>query len=115
MENDLTGIVALGYMRVNRGQWYSCAEPARCIDNDLDEARHAADQVAVALANARLMEELEALNWGTIKALARTVDAKSSWTAGHSERVAELVWQIGSAMGKKYARTRYALSCGIAP
>jgi hypothetical protein len=24
-------------------------------------------------------------NWGTLEALARTVDAKSKWTAGHSE------------------------------
>jgi putative nucleotidyltransferase with HDIG domain len=62
-------------------------------------SRQIADQVGVALSNAFLMEELEELNWGTLKALARTVDAKSAWTAGHSERVAELAVKIGEEMG----------------
>ena len=57
-----------------------------------------ADQVAVALANSQLMDELNRLNWGTIKALARAVDAKSSWTAGHSERVAAMAVSIGTTM-----------------
>jgi len=58
-----------------------------------------ADQVAVALSNATLIEEMEQLNWGTLKALARTVDAKSSWTAGHSTRVTEMALKIGSVLG----------------
>jgi putative nucleotidyltransferase with HDIG domain len=45
-----------------------------------------------------LMAELKRLNWGTLKALARAVDAKSSWTAGHSERVATLALQIGRTL-----------------
>jgi putative nucleotidyltransferase with HDIG domain len=58
-----------------------------------------ADQIAVALSNARLMEELEELNWGTLTALARAIDAKSPWTAGHSERVTKVAVEIGRAMG----------------
>ena len=54
--------------------------------------------MAVALSNATLIDELDQLNWGTLKALARTVDAKSSWTAGHSTRVTETALKIGSAM-----------------
>jgi HD-GYP domain-containing protein (c-di-GMP phosphodiesterase class II)/HAMP domain-containing protein len=65
---------------------------------DITKARQTADQVAVALSNATLIEELDQLNWGTLKALARTVDAKSSWTAGHSTRVTETTLRIGSAM-----------------
>ncbi len=42
---------------------------------------------------------LDKLNWGALRALARAVDAKSSWTAGHSERVATLALQTGKAMG----------------
>jgi putative nucleotidyltransferase with HDIG domain len=65
---------------------------------DLTRVRRTADQVAVALSNATLIDELEQLNWGTLKALARAVDAKSSWTAGHSTRVTDIALKIGSAM-----------------
>lgn len=66
---------------------------------DIIQARQAADQVAVALSNAILIEELELLNLGTLKALARAVDAKSSWTAGHSERVTKVALEIGAVFG----------------
>jgi putative nucleotidyltransferase with HDIG domain len=65
---------------------------------DLQLARQMADQAAVALANSQLMDELNRLNWGTIKALARAVDAKSSWTAGHSERVAAVAVALGDTL-----------------
>jgi putative nucleotidyltransferase with HDIG domain len=54
--------------------------------------------VAVALSNATLIEEMDQLSWGTLKALARTVDAKSSWTAGHSTRVTKMALKIGSVL-----------------
>ena len=38
---------------------------------------------------------LENLSWGALKALARAIDTKSAWTAGHSERVTQLALQIG--------------------
>jgi len=66
---------------------------------DIFQARQMADQVAVSLSNATLMEELNQLGWGAINALARTVDAKSSWTAGHSIRVAKMALEIGSELG----------------
>lgn len=65
---------------------------------DIIQARQMADQMAVALSNATLIEELDLLNWGTIKALARTVDAKSSWTAGHSTRVTKMALKIASVL-----------------
>ena len=46
-----------------------------------------------------LVEELRDLSWGTITTLARTIDAKSPWTAGHSERVAELSVALARVMG----------------
>ena len=73
-------------------------DPVSQREEELPLARQIADQVAVALSNSELMEELKRLNWGTLKALARAVDAKSSWTAGHSERVANLALQIGRAL-----------------
>jgi len=66
---------------------------------DILQARQMADQVAVSLSNATLIEEMEQLSWGAIKALARTVDAKSSWTAGHSTRVTKMALKIGAEFG----------------
>ena len=65
---------------------------------DITRVRRTADQVAVALSNAILVDDLDQLNWGTMKALARTVDAKSSWTAGHSSRVTDMALKIGAEM-----------------
>lgn len=62
-------------------------------------ARQITDRVAVAFSNAYLISELNLLNWGTLTALARVVDAKSPWTAGHSERVAAMALKVGEAMG----------------
>ncbi len=45
------------------------------------------------------IEALDQLDLGTLTALARTIDAKSAWTAGHSERVTDLALKIGHAMG----------------
>jgi putative nucleotidyltransferase with HDIG domain len=84
----LAGVIALGYL-----------DSAPPDPEDLDQARQLADQVAVALANARLVDELDQLNWGTLTALARAIDAKSHWTAGHSERVTQLALRIGQHMG----------------
>jgi putative nucleotidyltransferase with HDIG domain len=78
-------------------------------DKQLLQARHLADQLSVALSNARLIEDMEHLTMGTIEALARTVDAKSSWTSGHSERVAEIAVKIAVTMGMddKQIKTLY--------
>jgi len=45
------------------------------------------------------LEALEQLDLGTLTALARAIDAKSEWTAGHSERVTNLALRMGQAMG----------------
>lgn len=66
---------------------------------DLGRARQMADQMGVALTNANLVRELNELNWGTLEALARAIDAKSHWTAGHSERVTRLGLKIGRVLG----------------
>ena len=82
------GIITLGFL-----------DSSAIDQEDLHQARQLADQVAVALSNAQLIEELDLLNWGTLYALARTVDAKSPWTAGHSERVTKIALKIGQALG----------------
>ena len=44
-------------------------------------------------------KRLDRLNWGTLTALARAIDAKSDWTAGHSERVTKLALNMGRILG----------------
>ena len=66
---------------------------------DVKQARQFADQAAIALSNSSLVEALNEQNWGTLEALARSVDAKSPWTAGHSERVTKLALKIGAVLG----------------
>jgi len=84
---DFAGIIVLGP-----------SDPFEQEEDNLSRARLLANQVAVSLSNARLLEELSALNWGTLKALARAVDAKSPWTAGHSERVTQNALRIGRVL-----------------
>lgn len=88
VKQKLAGTMCLGYR----------ASPV--LDHeDIVQARQLADQVAIALSNARLIEELAQLHWGTLRALARAIDAKSHWTSGHSERVTQLAVNIGQTMG----------------
>ena len=68
-------------------------------EEDKEQAAQLADQVAVAISNARLVAELKQLHWGTLTALARAIDAKSHWTSGHSERVTSWALKIARVMG----------------
>ncbi len=87
-KDELSGVIALAYQQ----------KPAFS-GEDLVQARQLADQVAVALSNTRLIEQLDALNVGALTALARTIDAKSSWTSGHSERVTQTSLMVGRELG----------------
>ncbi|MBK8249666.1 MAG: HD domain-containing protein [Gemmatimonadetes bacterium] len=57
------------------------------------------DRLAMALANRRLVDELDAFSLGTLTAFARAVDANSPWTAGHSERVTNTAVALGAQLG----------------
>ena len=76
------------------------AEGREFTDDEQSQARQLADQVAVALSNSKLIDELKALTWGTLEAFARAIDAKSPWTAGHSERVTTMSLRIAAKMGR---------------
>lgn len=56
--------------------------------HELESINMLADQVGIALRSIRAFEEKEQLLLGILLALTRSIDAKSKWIAGHSERVA---------------------------
>ena len=71
--------------------------------------RKLGDQVGVALQSVMAVEEINSLQIGSIRALSRSIDAKSKWTAGHSERVAELSEMLGTAIGMEEMQLRRLL------
>ncbi len=78
------GVLAFG--------WTRSSEPSPA---ERRQARQLADQLALVLSNAFHVRELDRLSWGALTALARTIDAVSPWTAGHSERVTRVALEIG--------------------
>lgn len=85
---ELSGVLLLGY-----------TSPRVAPPEVMVRLRQIADQAAVALSRARLVEELNENDLGTLQALSRAVDTNSSWTAGHSQRVTSLSMEIGWELG----------------
>ncbi|HJW87328.1 MAG TPA: HD domain-containing phosphohydrolase [Candidatus Brocadiaceae bacterium] len=56
-------------------------------------------QIGVALENARLVADMREMFRNTVRTLSAAIDAKSHWTAGHSERVVTCALAIGKEMG----------------
>ncbi len=52
-------------------------------------------QIEMGVTNRRAVERLERLTLSTLETLARTIDASSPWTAGHSERVTHYSINLG--------------------
>lgn len=63
------------------------------------ELRRFTDRLAIALASIRLVQQLDSLSLGTLKAFASAIDANSHWTAGHSERVTDAALLLADALG----------------
>ena len=88
LKGGIIGILTVGSKR-----------PAAYSAEDLSTLENLASQIGVALENARRVEDLDALFIGTVKSLSAAIDAKSKWTAGHSERVCAYAMKIGSTLG----------------
>lgn len=67
--------------------------------DDLSTLKKLAGQISVAYENSRLFSDREELFIGIVRTLSEAIDAKSHWTAGHSERVTEIALEIGRSMG----------------
>ncbi len=82
-------------------------------DGDLLLLSALGHQSAVAIQNARLFHDVQAGFVSTVKALAQAVDAKDSYTAGHSGRVAGYSVLIAEELGFDEAATRRVRLAGL--
>lgn len=87
LKGIIKGIITLSY----------AAHPDLSKD-DISQLKQFSELMGVALSNADLLKELEGFNLGTLKSLARAIDTKSPWTAGHSERGTEIALRIGKIL-----------------
>jgi putative nucleotidyltransferase with HDIG domain len=68
-------------------------------DDDKEVLLSLADQVAIAIENANLYQELKDTFYGTAKALAETIEKRDPYTGGHVKRVTQYSLVIGKALG----------------
>jgi len=88
VKSEITGVLNLSSRR-----------PAAFGPADLSTLEKLSSQIVVALENSRLVTDLESLLLSTIKTLSDTIDAKSPWTRGHSERVTALALRLAKKFG----------------
>lgn len=88
VKGDSIGILSIGVKRS------SAFTP-----DDLSTLEKLSSQIGVALENSRLIQDVEDLFISTVRALSNTIDAKSPWTNGHSERVTKTAIDIAREMG----------------
>lgn len=68
-------------------------------ETEIESIKMLSDQIGVAMGSVRSFEEKENLLVGILIALTKSVDAKSRWTAGHSERVGKNAKLMGLKLG----------------
>lgn len=68
-------------------------------DEDMGILTALANQVAVAIENANLYEELKEAFYGTAEALAETIEKRDPYTGGHTKRVMNYSLAIGRVLG----------------
>jgi len=87
------------------------SDPRHLRDDEIDLLVTSANEAAIAIDNARIYENLQDAFVGTIRSLAETIDAKDTYTRGHSERVslyAEAIARSLGLQGEELQTIRYA-------
>ena len=72
-----------------------------------------ANSMSIFLQNAMLYEDMQAMFMGTLHALSSSIDAKDSYTRGHSERVALVSRMLGEESGLDPAAAERAYIAGL--
>jgi hypothetical protein len=94
--------IAVPIVHDGRARGVVCGlRPASATDFNVGEIRllrSLSSQLGLAVINADLAEDLKQFLTSTVKALVTVIDAKDSYTAGHSERVNIVSMLIGSEM-----------------
>ncbi len=109
-----SSLIALPLLAKNASIGVICiyfAETRDLKKDEIDLLTTAANEAAIAIENARMYEDLQEAFVGTIRSLAETIDAKDTYTRGHSERVSlygEAIARGLGLAGEELETIRYA-------
>jgi putative nucleotidyltransferase with HDIG domain len=66
---------------------------------DVERLQFVASLIATQLSNVKIYSDLKGLLFGIIRGLTTAIDAKDTYTSGHSERVARIAVRLGHELG----------------
>ncbi len=109
-----SSLVALPLMAKDESIGVICiyfAEPRLLNSDEIELLTTAANEAAIAIENSRIFNDLQEAFVGTIRSLAETIDAKDTYTRGHSEKVSLYGEAIARSLGlssEEVVTIRYA-------
>jgi len=105
-ENEVIGVCQLLNRKDNQ-----TGEVTQFSNEDESSTSSLASQAAVAITNAKLINDLRNLLESFIKSIAAAIDAKSPYTGGHVRKVAEITMMVAEALNSskegKYKDIKY--------
>ena len=109
-----SSLIALPLMAKDESIGVICiyfAEPRLLNPDEIELLSTAANEAAIAIENSRIFNNLQEAFVGTIRSLAETIDAKDTYTRGHSEKVSLYGEAIARSLGlnsEEVVTIRYA-------